>query len=181
MILQSYGTDKQDFIIDDEDFEKVSKHKWRLLGGTNGKKYLMVTVGDSILVLARYLMNPPDDMQVDHMNANTLDNRKSNLLICTPSLNTQRTPTKYVKDYGSNKVSIYKGARWHKGKWYSEIKSRGKKYHLGVFDDIILAATAYNKAAYQLFGPNAYFNKVCCVLLYYTWDETEMSNFDIYT
>ena len=57
-------------------------------------------------------------------------------------------------------TSKYKGISWHKlsNKWQAYIRINRKKIHLGVFDNEITAAKAYDKQAKRLFGEFAYLN-----------------------
>ena len=96
-------------------------------------------------------------MQVDHINGNRLDNRASNLRVCTHSQN-QRNQT----DRRTYTSSIYKGVSWHKGtqKWASNINVDGKMEYLGIFEDERDAAIAYNNAATLHFKEFASLNEV---------------------
>ena len=71
-------------LIDVEDVEKVKKHKWNLIVN---KKMCTVYVGfcykSTLTYLHRFVTNCPDDMVVDHINHDTLNNRKENLRVCT--------------------------------------------------------------------------------------------------
>jgi len=71
-------------LIDSEDFEKISHQKWatHINASTNGK--YVVSKG---LFLHRVLMNVSKGFFIDHINHNGLDNRKSNLRICTKNQN----------------------------------------------------------------------------------------------
>lgn len=102
----------------------------------------------------RFIMDAPKGQQVDHINGNKLDNRKSNLRICSHSenLRNQRKP----KDNKSG----FKGVSWHKGakRWCAEIRSNGKRHHLGYFDTAEDAAKAYDIAATLIHGDYARLN-----------------------
>lgn len=105
------------FIIDAEDYPLVSKYKWSTYDG----KYASANNGS--LLLHRLIMNAKKGQQVDHINLNTLDNRKSNLRICGNSLNSSnRTP------YNSLKV---KGIEYHKhiNKFSAYFRINDKQYH----------------------------------------------------
>ena len=106
--------------------------------------------------LHHLLLNPPDDMQVDHINHATLDNRRQNLRPATQSQNMGN----YRPQKGTS--SQYKGVCWHKqySKWVARIMVDGTKQHLGYFDSELEAAAAYNRAARETFGEFAKLNRI---------------------
>jgi hypothetical protein len=82
--------------IDEEDAEKaLSLHgNWYVIDhDTHKRRYVAVTVGHSkdpvrTVYLHRHLIDAPEDMVVDHINGDTLDNRRScNLRVVTESVN----------------------------------------------------------------------------------------------
>lgn len=87
--------------------------------------------------------------RVDHLNGNGMDNRRVNLRIATQSeILAKRKP--------AGGLSRYKGVSWdtHHGKWVARF--RGK--NLGRFTDETLAARAFDDAAFEHWGHQAYFN-----------------------
>lgn len=91
---------------------------------------------------------------VDHINHNTLDNRKGNLRNCTHSEN-------HGNEYAApGKTSKYKGVSKHTqtGRFRACIKHQRKYIHLGYFKKEKEAARAYDKAAKEHFGGFAYLN-----------------------
>lgn len=93
----------------------------------------------------------------DHINHDTLDNRRDNLRICTVSQNNMNR-----KKSRKTQSSIYKGVCWYarSRKWIARIKYYETKYHLGYFDSEIEAAKAYNNKARELFGEFAKLNNL---------------------
>lgn len=89
------------------------------------------------------------DLQVDHINGNTSDNRMSNMRLATNQQNcaNQRTP--------KNNTSGIKGVSARNGRWVAGIKVDGVRIHLGTFDTRERAAAAYAAAASSAFGPFA--------------------------
>jgi hypothetical protein len=139
-------------IVDDEDFEYLSKMKWR-----NEKGYAKSGGAYNSVYMHRLIMNPPNDMQIDHKNNNPLDNRKVNLRIVTDAQNKYNTR---MRDGLKKNKSGYKGVwkpKWSK-KFIAEIRFEKKKYHLGSFSDKKEAAIAYDKKAIEFFGEYANLN-----------------------
>jgi hypothetical protein len=147
-------------LIDDEDFDLVSQYYccYDPKGYALCKKY-MGKVGKvskwKVYRMHRLILGFPEGMSVDHINHDTLDNRKINLRICTHAQN-MKNQTSQV---GS---SIYKGVCFNKEqkKWRAAITASGKRVYLGDFKTQEAAAIAYNKAAAELHGEFACLNKV---------------------
>ena len=93
---------------------------------------------------------------VDHVNRNGLDNRRINLRPATLSQNSAN------RALFRNNTSGYKGVYWDRPqrKWMAVIMANGRRKRLGVFDDPVEAARAYNHAAAEAFGEYAWLNPV---------------------
>lgn len=77
--------------IDKEDFDKVNSlpNTWGVNKSGSNLLYVIGTANGITYSLHRFIMNCPAGMVVDHINHDTLDNRKSNLRIVTPYENSQ--------------------------------------------------------------------------------------------
>jgi len=145
-------------IIDDEDFEKISKHKW--WANTQGKLIRVETdlFKDEIekwnikrVSLARYLLGiKKKGFVVDHIDGNPLNNKKSNLRVCT-----QKNNIRNRKNINKNNKSGIRGVSWDKirNKWVGQIMYNRKHIHLGYFEDKNNATKAVIK------GRKKYFKK----------------------
>ena len=82
-------TQNQVALIDDEDYELVSQYKWCARWSPGMRSYYAVTNirkpdGKRIhLQMHRLITNAQKGEVVDHISHNTLDNRKSELRLCT--------------------------------------------------------------------------------------------------
>jgi hypothetical protein len=94
---------------------------------------------------------------VDHINHDTLDNRRANLRVATRSQNLYKTQ----KTHGPT-TSRHKGVRQIRStlKWEASIKVDGKQRFLGTYNLEEDAARAYNAAARELRGEYAFLNDV---------------------
>ncbi len=101
------------------------------------------------------IINTPDGMEADHINGNTLDNRRSNLRICTRGQN-QRN-----RRGNLNGTSKYKGVSFknENKKWVAQIGFK-KNMFIGYYKTEIEAALAYNEAAKKYHGKFARLNKI---------------------
>lgn len=99
-------------------------------------------------------MRAPKGVICDHKNHNGLDNRKSNLQLCTIAQN------QYNKAAKKGCSSRYKGVMFRSDckRWRVKIGFNYKRIHLGNFPDQIKAASAYDDKAMELFGEFAYLN-----------------------
>jgi hypothetical protein len=132
--------------VDNDDIDKLSNFCWSISSGRS--KEVHTRMDSKLVSMHRFLMHYPTCL-VDHINHDTLDNRKCNLRLATKQQNNQnRICTKGT--------SHYKGVyRKYKG-WAAQIC----KTHLGTFKTEEDAARAYNKKARQLFGEFACLNVI---------------------
>jgi hypothetical protein len=87
------------------------------------------------LRLHRCIMDTPDDLVVDHINHDTLDNRRSyNLRNVTRAQNNQNQLDQRM----NNKTSGYRGVCWdqRRERWVVNLRVNGKKIYSGVFEDL---------------------------------------------
>lgn len=70
-----------------EDVERVCKYKWFATKTTYGSYRASATINNKQVRLHRFILNAPDNMDVDHINHDTLDNRREKIRICTRSEN----------------------------------------------------------------------------------------------
>lgn len=146
--------------VDDDMFGILSQNKWYI--DKRGYARRTYKINGSLIteMLHQIVLHLPNGspLMVDHINGNRLDNRRENLRVATKAQNghnqgIQRTNT-----------SGYKGVTFHSGrglgKWVAQIRVNGKRIHIGVFDDIHIAAHEYNKACIKYHGEFARLNLV---------------------
>jgi hypothetical protein len=144
-------------IVDPEDFEKLNSLKW-YAGQARDRFYACRTdVNQKRIYLHRFLLNIQDPkIFVDHINGNTLDNRKSNLRLCNNSENL------YNRKQNKRNKSGYKGVHLNKNTnlWQAKITVDRKTVYIGEYKSVELAAQAYNTAAKKYFKEFARPNKI---------------------
>jgi hypothetical protein len=140
--------------VDDEDFPLLNRYTWRI----DPKGYVVTSLYGTTVRIHRFILNPPKNIQVDHINGDKLNNTKGNLRFATNTEN-QRNVPKITSKITSSK---YKGVHFRKdnGKWSARIGVCGKRLSLGLHDSESEAAKAYNKAALEYFGEFAKLNEI---------------------
>lgn len=140
-------------LVDEEDEQRVSSISWTLCKAKCGRLYAR---NGKVGSMARWLMNAPRGVHVDHKNGDTLDNRRSeNLRIVTHQQNQwnrKRAPGK----------SRFKGVTHFKctplTPWMARVECNANRHFLGKFPTALAAALAYDDAAAKLFGKYAGLN-----------------------
>jgi hypothetical protein len=146
-------------IVDDDMYDYLNQWKWHVIN-TRGLFYAAKCNsrirGTKIKMHKLLTNNLSSDMVTDHINGNTLDNRKCNLRVCTRSQN-QMNRGATVK----NKTG-YKGVYYHENRnaYKVQIKVNNKTYYLGYFTTPKKAAAAYNQAAVKYHGEFAKLNEI---------------------
>jgi hypothetical protein len=150
-------------IVDDEDFEYLNQWKWCLRGTGRGKFYAIRGFRKSkknnktgSVRMHRQIMKVEKGFVVDHIDGNTLNNKKNNFRICTQSDNCKNQKMSIKNKCGYKGVSQQKNTN----KFISQISLNNNKIYLGTFTDIIDAARAYNEAALKYHGEFAHINKI---------------------
>lgn len=143
-------------IVDDEDFEELSKYKWQYAGGYAVRSISWAFGRQPLTRIHVQIMGKIEGLEIDHISGDKLDNRRENLRHVTAAQN------QYNRKPNRGGSSRYKGVNWYKAgkKWHSSIKAGGKTRHLGYYYIERDAAMAYNEAAARLFGEYARLNIV---------------------
>lgn len=69
-------------LVDDDDYENVIRHRWYAhftRPERSGLVYARATIATKKVYLHRFILPTPPELQVNHINRNTLDCRKANL------------------------------------------------------------------------------------------------------
>jgi hypothetical protein len=136
-------------LIDDEDFERIKKFSWHRTSGNRPPIYFCRTKRyggvRKTIMLHKFIMNAPENMEVDHRDLNTLDNRKSNLRICTHAENCKNRR-------GVHNSTGYKGVIKYGLKWRARITKNRKTILVGDFGTPEAAYAAYCKASIKYHG-----------------------------
>lgn len=138
-------------LVDEADEHLVSAHRW-IIRGPRKSKYAMNSDG---MMMHNLIMPPSDGLVVDHKNGNGLDNRRSNLRLCTPTQN------QWNRRKHKPTTSQFKGVRQDKGRssWRAQIVVHGERIHLGSFSSEREAALQYDRSARIFFGTFAMTNE----------------------
>ncbi len=114
-------------LVDDEDFEWLSKYKWAR--SSTGYATRGVRVKDKCVayLMHREIMKSPRGSVTDHINHDRSDNRKINLRVITPSQNVMNTLKLTYSSSGFRGVSAQVSqADWWQAKYQGKYLGCGK-------------------------------------------------------
>jgi len=149
--------------VDDEDYMRLSQWKWYPHYSKNNRSYYAFRIsrkkeGEKRNIwMHREILGfeLKDGRLGDHINRNTLDNRRENLREATPASNC------WNRRRSKNNTSAYVGVSYDKRyrRWVAQIVNDGKYIFIGCsFPDAISAARAYDHVALKLRGERAVLN-----------------------
>lgn len=130
MVCNSKKYGRIEFIIDKEDVERCKPYKWHIDYNNNfyaSTNIRVTTNKQKRIKLHRFIMNCPENKVVDHINRDTLDNRKFNMRICTQTDNKTNR-----KDNTSGRCGVY--YNFDCKKWYARIQINKTQHDLGMFE-----------------------------------------------
>lgn len=143
-LYDTIGNKIGETIIDAEDVELIKPYSWSLSKGRHTQYCKSNQVGP----LHRLVMNAPKGMVVDHINHNGLDNRKSNLRICTNQENICNC------EIPKNNKSGCKGVYWakDKNKWTVQVTINNKTIYIGRYTNLEEAIEARKEASKKYYN-----------------------------
>lgn len=144
-------------IIDKEDYGLVKNIKWSLMSNGYVVGSIKAVKENRRPLLHRYILQVGiKDLEIDHKDRNPLNNRKTNLRLCTHSQNMQNAKMQ------KGNLANFKGVVWEPrtNKWIATLTLSGKRISLGCYRLKQDAAIAYNNGAEKYFGEFARVNTI---------------------
>jgi hypothetical protein len=147
-------TQGQVALVDDEDFDELSRYKWYAIKSVSGNTYY---AGKKDIVRKTVLMHHQIQnltTMTDHIDGNGCNNQKTNLRQCTCQQNQMNQIIQ------RRSTSGFKGVSKNGSSWAAYINYNGSHIYLGSYKLRTNAALAYNQKAAELFGEFARLNNV---------------------
>lgn len=134
---------KDGYALVDASDSWLDKHNWSL--ASTG--YAQTNINGQVTLMHSILVDRPKGKDIDHININPLDNRKSNLRVVSHAENMYNLPIASNNTSGARGISLDK----RRNKWYAQIQKDSKHIFLGYFDSIEEAKEARQSAERKLF------------------------------
>ena len=160
--------------FDNEDIGIITAHTWGL-NSSKTSKYAKTSIRKNGVIsrpyIHRMLMNdaleqyakenslPLNKVFVDHIDRNGLNNRRTNLRVCTRTENNRNSMRSKNKS-GFKGVSFDRRKKKFRARIHVAHKVGYKEIFIGYFQTAIEAAKAFNEAALKYHGSFAYLNKL---------------------
>lgn len=134
-------------LVDDADYERIARHRWHRSAFGYAVRFVTEDGKPRVVWMHREVMHAPRGLEVDHINRDRLDNRRSNLRLATHAENSRNTRSK-------RGVGEVPGVGFHKasGTWRAYIRVNGKQIEKSGFADKAAAVEYRIALAEQHFG-----------------------------
>lgn len=127
--------------------DAADKH-WLSIARIDSVGYLMVSFNGIQQRLHRVLTDAPKGLEVDHINGNKLDNRRSNLRVCAHVDNSKNLGVR--ADNRSGVTGVWFDSR--RNKWCAQITVDTKRTPLGRYDSFEEAVAVRKRMEVEQFG-----------------------------
>lgn len=140
------STQDTHFIVDDEDYEKVTLYKWHVVGSRGGYVFIRrwarkeervagspTKVSLHRFILGLHLSYAKLGEEVDHINRNTFDNRKENLRVVNRHQNQRNKNNNSKIGLGLWGATFNIALKSYK-KWQANFHIKGRTFMVGYFD-----------------------------------------------
>jgi hypothetical protein len=148
-------TQGQFALVDSKDYGWLCKwkwhaQKWHSQGEDHDYANRRDPVKKTAIGMHRQIMGFPEGLEVDHINGNSLDNRRCNLRAVSTDLNQINSST----GWGSSR---FRGVTWDasRGLWKAHATLRDVRYELGHFPTEEAAARAVDRKRREVYGEYA--------------------------
>ena len=133
----------EEILIDRIDYDKIKEYYWSV----NSQGYAISVINGKHKRLHLMILDKPKNFVIDHINGNKLDNRRSNLRICTCKENSRNVSASKNNKTGHLGISLTKFGRYR-----ARIMVDGKEIRLGNYVNLEDAIKARKKAEIKYFG-----------------------------
>lgn len=115
-------------LIDEDSYEKTKQYTWSIAMIKSGnKKNPRPYCSKLKIFLYRFILEYDENMDIDHINRNTLDNRKENLRVCSRLDNIHNRGDYQRANSSTGIKGLCKYYSKEKGKYYYYVKLKGFK------------------------------------------------------
>jgi AP2 domain/HNH endonuclease len=143
----------RELLVDDQDFDWVSRIKWYDTGKHAQRQWLVNGVKHSQYL--HCMLMSDTDKYVDHIDGNGLNNQTSNLRTCTHAQNMKNQKMRRTNKSGFKGVSFYKQTK----RWVAYVRIGKKSKTIGYYDSPEEAAKMYDSEALKYYGEFARTNE----------------------
>ena len=148
-------------VIDNEDYDLIKDYRWspELNGRTFRTQAWDKYCGKNVR-MHRLIVKCPENMEIDHIDHDPLNNRKSNLRIVTHAQNSKNCSPRIINMYSKYKGVTYLKSGQRKKRWMARIRTDYKEIFLGYFDTEKEAMDIYDKASGKYHGKHGLGNVI---------------------
>lgn len=149
-------------LVDTDDVCRIKKHNWYTVNYTTANSLYVCTtiyygiidgkINNTVKLLHSFIMDVDKGTILDHVDTDTLNNKKCNLRLSSIKQNSQNRRGKNI-----NNTSGYRNVSWsnRESKWLVQVQVDGKNKCLGKFENVDEAGKFANDMRHKYYGKYA--------------------------